>query len=207
MKNMKRKVLALELVALLALIAVVSACSKPPQAQIDAATAALDQAVAADAAEYAPEALAKARASVDAMNAELTAQNEKFALLRSYDSATTLAATAAQAAEEANAAVAIAKQQAEDAAVDSLSAATLSIDTARPLLDTLADCRRKPKGFAADLEAMRGSLEGLAALVPAIEADLAAENFSSAQAQADSLDEQAESLVADLEAAKVKIGC
>jgi hypothetical protein len=66
-------------------------CASPPQADIDAAKAALNKASAAGAAEYAADSLKAAQDAQTALDAELKAQADKFALFRSYTKAAELA--------------------------------------------------------------------------------------------------------------------
>jgi hypothetical protein len=70
------------------------ACAKPPQAEIDAAKAAVAKAAAnSDVVTYAPELLARAQDALSRMQAELTAKK--------YDKVKTLALEASAAAEKA----------------------------------------------------------------------------------------------------------
>src|SRR5262247_4022333 len=83
------------------LLAMVVGCSKPPQAEIDGATAALSAAKSAEAGEYAAESLSKAEDAMNAVNAELKVQEEKMALFRSYEKTTELVSQATQEANKA----------------------------------------------------------------------------------------------------------
>jgi hypothetical protein len=70
------------------------ACAKPPQAEIDAAKAAVAKAAANnDVVTYAPEALARAQDALSRMQTELTAKH--------YDKVKTIALEASAAAEKA----------------------------------------------------------------------------------------------------------
>ena len=71
----------------------------------------------------------------------------------------------------------------------------------------LAACRRQPKDFKKDMEAMKGTLDGLAAQTAGIDSAIAAEDYFGAKSQADSLKGSADALVADMAAAKEKIRC
>ena len=61
------------------------ACATPPQAQVDAANAALTKATAAGATEYAPEAYRAAQDAQAKLDAELKTQADKFAFMRAYE--------------------------------------------------------------------------------------------------------------------------
>ncbi|MEO8196982.1 MAG: hypothetical protein ABI689_09695, partial [Thermoanaerobaculia bacterium] len=58
-----------------------------------------------------------------------------------------------------------------------------------------------------DMELMKGNYDGLAAQVAGIESAIASEDFLGAKAQADSLKASTDTLVTDLQGAKVKIKC
>jgi hypothetical protein len=99
------------LMVLAALLWCVS-CAKPPQADIDAARAALDAASRnADIVTYAPDSLRAAQEKAAAMDAEIAAQGKKSPLSRSYDGVKALAATTAQAAGNASSDADTAKAQ------------------------------------------------------------------------------------------------
>jgi len=100
------------------LLSVLAACAEPPQAEIDAARAALDAASRnSDVVTYAPDALRSAQEKMDALNAEIALQAKRSALSRSYDDAASLAReTAALAARAGGDAVAAKQQVASDAA-------------------------------------------------------------------------------------------
>ena len=84
----------------IAMVAFAVGCAKPPQAEIDSAKAALESA-RAEAAEYAPEAFSAAEDAMANLETELKAQEEKFALMRRYETSKQLAASATDAANTA----------------------------------------------------------------------------------------------------------
>jgi hypothetical protein len=71
----------------------------------------------------------------------------------------------------------------------------------------LEACKRKPKGFAKDMEMLKANWDGLNAQVADLDAKLAAEDFQGAQSAGDALKASADTLGADLAAAKEKIKC
>lgn len=73
---MKNKVL-MGLVAI-AMVAVLSSCGKKPQAEIDAANAAIEAAKTAEAAVYVPAEFAAVQDSLNAVMADITAQESKL---------------------------------------------------------------------------------------------------------------------------------
>jgi hypothetical protein len=73
---MKNKVLMG--LAAIAMVAVLSSCGKTPQAEIDAANAAIEAAKTAEAAVYLPAEFAAVQDSLNAVMAEITAQESKL---------------------------------------------------------------------------------------------------------------------------------
>lgn len=202
MRNTKLAVLG---VAALTMV-LATGCAKPPQVEIDAAKAKL-AAAEAEASRYATDAYNAAQQKMNEVNAEVEAQANKFALFRSYTKTKELVAAADTAAQQASDAAVAGKEAARTAAADGLTAAKASLDQAATLMTELAACRRQPKDFKKDLEALRGTLDGYTAQVAGIEAAVAAEDFLGAKAQAESLKAQADTLVTDLQGAKEKIKC
>lgn len=202
---MRSKTILIGSMMLAALLA--GACAEPPQQEIDAAKAALAEAEAAEAEAYAPEVLQSAQQAMDAVQSELDAQQAKFALFRSYNAAQELASQAQAKAQEAVAAAEEGRQQAMEEAQAAVESAQATLAQAETLIGDLENCRRKPKGFATDLAALKGTLDGLDAELTTAEASLAGEEYAQAISQAESVNTQGATLVADLEAAKTKLGC
>ncbi|KAB2957815.1 MAG: hypothetical protein F9K18_12595 [Thermoanaerobaculia bacterium] len=203
---MRNKKLAVLGVAALTLT-LATGCAKPPQQEIDGLKAGLTAAEQSEAAKYAPDAWNAAQQAQNEVNAEIEAQNNKFALFRSYTKTKELIAAANQKAEEARAAAVAGKEAASNAANEALAAAKASLDQATALMTELAACRRQPKDFKKDMEMMKGTFDGLAAGVAGIESAIASEDFFGAKSQADSLKASADALVADMQGAKEKIKC
>ena len=136
-------------------------CAQPPTELADAAKARLD-AVAAEAATYAPDAYEAAAESAAQLDAELEAQAGRFGPLRSYDRAEELVASVESAADRVSQAIVAGKERLQAEANGAI-----------------ADGRRA-------LEAARGVLgeEGMpAAQVSAWEAELAAAETALARAE------------------------
>ena len=203
---MRNKKLAVLGVAVLAL-ALTTGCAKPPQQEIDGLKANLAAAEQAEAPKYAADAWNAAQQSMNEVNAEIEAQNNKFALFRSYTKTKELIAAANQKADEAKQAGVAGKEAAKNAANEALAAAKASIDTANTTMTELAACKRQPKDFKKDMEAMKGNLDGLVAQVAGIESAITSEDFMGAKAQADSLKASVDTLVTDMQGAKAKIKC
>ena len=97
----------------LGLAITVTGCGSPPNADVDAAKAAIDRAATDRAGQYAPESLKAAQDARAALDAELKAQEGKW--LKSYDKTKELA-VAAKAAGDKAAADAVAGKERADAA-------------------------------------------------------------------------------------------
>ena len=202
MRNTKLALLGVAVFAM----TLATGCAKPPQVEIDAVKASLS-AIEGDASKYAADGWNKAQQAVNAVNAEIEAQANKFALFRSYTKSKELIAAANQAITEAKDGAAAAKEAAKNAANETLAAAKTALDAANTAMADLTKCKRQPKDFKKDMELMKGNYDGLAAQVGGIEAAIASEDYLGAKAQADSLKSSADTLVTDLQGAKVKIKC
>lgn len=186
---------------------VLTGCAKPPQPEIDAAKAALAQAVQAEAGKYASDALNAAEEAMKAVDQELQTQADKFALLRSYKKTTELLAAAKDKAAAAQQAAVEGKAKARSEAEAALAAARTAVESAQTELTSLSECKRQPKGFQADLDALRGMVEGLAGELPGIESSLGSEDFFGAKAAAETLSQRAQPILTDIAAAKERLNC
>lgn len=192
---------------LISAVVLTSGCQKPPQAEIDSLQQSLSDAAAEQASVYAPEAWEQAQQAVSAVDSEVAAQGEKFALLRSYKQTNELIAGASQAIAAANEAAAQGRQQMMDESQQALDAAVAAAGNSQTMLADLEKCRRRPKGFAADLEAMTGSLTALDGQIQEVRALLDSQQLVDAKALATTVRDQADALAADLMNAKERLGC
>lgn len=195
-------------IALLLLLALtVVACQEVPQADIDGAKAAVSAAEAKEAGKYAQTELSAAQEAVRALDAEVAAQAEKFALFRNYEQTQKLVADVKAKAEAAGTAATDNKAKAKTEAEAAVAAAETEVGNAKMAVESLGTCKRKPKGFDADVEALKGRADGLGAEVDGVKAAIGSEDFQGATARANSVKDQAAALVADVTAAKEKIKC
>ena len=100
-------------VVILGIALATSACGSPPQADIEAARAAV-AAAETNASDYAPESVQAARAAREALDVELNAQERRW--FKSYDRVRELSAAAKAAGEKATADAAAAKAVTEERA-------------------------------------------------------------------------------------------
>ena len=150
------------LLGLLFMAIALTRCARVPQAAVDEAKAALDQAVKAEAPIYAADAFAKADTLVTSMEAEMAAQAAKSALSRSYRSVAALAAQAAEAAKQASAAAAAGKEQVSADVARMLPEVEKALNDAESMIRQAAAVRGTRLDVAqlrAEVEAGRKALE------------------------------------------------
>lgn len=174
-----RKMLAV--VPLVLVLAFMIGCAKPPQPAVDAANTALDAAKSAEASDYAASSLKSAEDALAALNTELKAQEEKFALFRSYKKAEELAASAKSAGETAKVDAEAGKETARQAATAALEGLRTALNDTKMMLDKAP----KGKGTQSDLEMMKADLAGVESAIAEADSALSAGRYLEAQAKAD----------------------
>lgn len=180
------------------LVVTLNGCSKPPQANIDAAKGAVESARSAEAGTYAQASLRSAEDSLAQLDAELKAQEDKFALFRSYKHADELAAAAKAAGEKASVDAASGKEQRKNEAQAAINDAKTSLDEANAALATAPT----GKGTQADLATMKADLEGVASAITEAEGMMASEKYMDAKAKADAAKQTTQSVKTAVEDAK-----
>ncbi len=183
------------------------ACAKLPQAGIDQAEVALAGASDAEAAVYAQTEWEAAQQAMNAAKAEVERQNAKFVLVRSYKKAEELLAEAKTSADAAKQAAIDGKEAMRLQVENAVATIEGGLTEASDHLKALQSCRKRPKGFAADLEMLRGNTEGLVTQLGAVTAAAEAERYSEADTMARELQGQVDALLADLGNARAKLGC
>jgi len=180
----------------------VSACSKAPEQAIQAGNAALEQAKAAGAETYAQDALQQAQDQLARAEAEKKAQDEKFALFRSYKESETLYAQAKASLESATQAAVAAKEQAKADATQAIADANAAVAAAG---EALAAAPRS-KDSRADLELWANDLNTYGTTIGEAEAALAAEDFLGAKSKAEGVTAKATEISTAIQAAIEKVG-
>jgi hypothetical protein len=185
----------------LLVLAMLVACAKPPQAEVDAAKTALDTAVAnPDVAAYAPSALQAAQDRLAQLQSELDAQAAKGALSRKYDEAKNMALEAQAAAEGLAAQAATAKEQTKAEAMTLLNELAIAVPEAEK---GLAQAKRV-RGVALDFKALTASLAQAKTEVAAADTAYNSGDFATAKATAAAVKDslaQGQQVVADAVAA------
>jgi hypothetical protein len=152
------------LVVVIALSALFIGCAKPPQAEVDAAKAALDAAKAVEADRYVAGVFKAAKDSLNAATAEIEAQNGKFALTRNYKKAAAMLTSATQLANEAKDKTAAKKEEVKAEAEKLVTDVQTAIADAKKLI------KKAPRGKEgkAALEAMQEELKAVEASVAGV---------------------------------------
>lgn len=189
-----RKMMAL--LPLVFVLVLMVGCAKPPQNGIDAAVSALDAAKPL-ASEYATGSLQAAEDAQAALQAELKAQQDKFALFRSYKKADELVADLKAKSDKAAADAAAGQEQAKNDATAAITAATTALHDATALLEKAP----KGKGAAADLEAMKNDLTAAASTINDANTAMSSSNYKDAKAKADAAAASAANVSSQVQAA------
>lgn len=161
-------------------VLIMTACSSPPSELVTAARDAEQVALQDGGREYAPDAMSEVAQTRTALEVELAAQDERWAVRRSYKQAEELAEQYRVAGERA------AVQTANARASARLAAETLIADGQALLGETRALLAGAPagKGSAADLAAMRGDLDVAQTGLDAARSLLDSEQYLEAQSSA-----------------------
>ena len=178
-----------------------AACSKPPEQAMQAGSAALEEAKAAGAETYAPEALQSAQDALNRAEAEKKAQDEKFILFRSYKSSEEMYAQAKTEFDAATQAAAAGKELAKADATAAIETANAALASANEALAAAP----KSKDSKADLELWANDLSTYATTVTEAEAALASEDYLGAKSQAESVTAKATEISASIQAAIEKV--
>ncbi len=168
--NRTRSVIALIIIGVLVAL---SACAKPPVAEMDAAATALARAEAdADARSYAPDSLARAR--------DLAARMQAASEARNYAEAKALAAEAQAAADKAIRDGSAAKTRAKADAESALANAKAALTEANQALARA----RAIKSIILDARAVEAEIAAAASSINGAEGDLSSFEYRGAAAKA-----------------------
>ena len=171
-------------------------CAKPPQDSISAAMSAMDAAKPL-ASEYAADSLRAVEDAKAALDVELKAQEDKFALFRSYKKTDELVADLKAKADKAAADAAAGKEQAKNDATTAITDATTALNDAKAMLDKAP----KGKGTQADLEAMKADLTAAESTINDANAAMSSESYKDAKAKADAAKASAANVSSQVQAA------
>lgn len=186
---------------LLALAVVFAGCAKPPEVEMKDTQAALDDARnSAQADKWAPGEYQAAKSSMDAATAEITTQNERFALMRNYDKAKQLLESAKADAAKAKQAAVANKEAAKNEANQKLQEATAAIAAAREALGKAP----VTKDTRADIQLFTSDLDGLDQKIGEVNSMISSEDYKGASSTASAITQQANDMSAKLTEAAEK---
>ncbi len=160
------------------LLSIMAACADPPVDSIANAEQALQSAVSAGAAEYAPQAMNATAQAKAALDVELAVQAERWSVRRSYERAEELAAAYLLASEQA-------ADQATHAKELARVEATIAIEQSRLALDeVLGMLAVAPAGKGTRADLMKADLEAAATGLTEAAASVTAGQYREARSQA-----------------------
>ena len=174
-------------------------CSSPPAQETQAAKAAVDAVVADGGEKFAP---AETKAATDSLNAameEVKTQDGKF--FKNYDKAKEMLAKAKTDAETLKTGLAAKKEQAKNEATANLTAASDAVKAAKAALTKAP----KGKGAAADIEAMKGDVQGLEAALAQVQPLIDGQDYAAARDKAAGIKSKADEVSAAVTAAMEKM--
>lgn len=174
------------------------ACAKPPAAEIAAVKTAVESARTSGATEYAPESLRAAEEALAKLEAEVKAQEARFAWFRKYDQAKVLIAEVQKAADKAVQDAAAERERVKQETAAAIADARKSLDEAKVMLAEAPT----GKGTEADLEALKGDLAGVEAALQEVQKAFEDAKYGEARTKAQAARERAEAVKAAVQAAK-----
>jgi hypothetical protein len=156
----------------------VSSCARTPEADIQQAATALAAAEAAGAPQYAPDAWSRTKESMERLNAELSAQDQRFRLFRNFSRARKLAGEVTSSANQAASEAGRRKAELRTEVAGMIAEVRGSLQSARNQLSALSRNR------ALNIANLRSKLDGAERLLNRAQSEMDAEQFDSAMARA-----------------------
>lgn len=190
------------LVPVLVLTLGIAGCAQAPTNDVDAAKRALGEAEQASAVDYAPAAWSAAKDAEAKLDAELEAQKENWALLRSYSAAQQLARQVKSEAERATKEAAVAKGQARTDAEALMAQAREAHGRVQAALRTAP----RGKGTEADLASLRSDTSSIDGTLQEMQQLFDAGDYLGAKTKAQSAIDAAKRIEAEIEQARTRRG-
>lgn len=175
-------------------------CAQAPTAEVDDARHALDAAQTAQAQQYAPESWNAASDVKTSLDAELSAQEGKWAPTRSYVKAKALAADLKSAADKAAQDAATGKEKAKSEAQDLMTQARTAYDRSRNALSSAP----RGKGTEADLASLKSDEQGIDTTLSEMQKSFDSGDYLAAKSKAQAAISAAEQIEKEIAAAKVR---
>jgi hypothetical protein len=189
------KVLAVHVVAVFLL----TGCGSQPAQEIEGAKTAVDAAAADGGEKFAGPEMKTVSGALSAAMEEVKAQDAKY--FKNYDKAKEMLVKVKADADALKTALPAKKEQAKGEATASLAAAGDAVANAKALLAKAP----KGKGAAADLEALKGDVQGLEAGLAEVQPLVQSEDYSAAKEKAAAVKAKADEVGAAVTAAIEKV--
>lgn len=187
--------------SLLVLAVVFAGCAKAPETEMKEAQASLEDARnTAQADKWASAEYQSAKTSLDNANAEVEAQNQRFALMRNFDKAKEMYALAKADAAKAKQAAVANKETAKNEANTKLQEATTAIQAARDALSKAP----VTKDTRADIQLFTSDLDGLDQSLGEVRNMISSEDYTGASSKAATVTQQANDIATKLTEAAEK---
>ena len=180
-------------------VLLLAGCGSQPAQEIQAAKGAVDGVVADGGEKFAP---AETKGVADELNAameEVKTQDAKY--FKNYDKAKEMLAKAKADADTLKAGLAAKKEQAKNDATANLAAASEAVKAAKAALSKAP----KGKGAAADIEAMKGDLQGAEAALAEVQPLIDGQDYIAARDKAAGVKAKADEVSAAVAAAMEKM--
>ena len=174
-------------------------CGSQPGQEMQTAKAAVDAVVADGGEKFAP---AETKGVADALNTameEVKTQDGKF--FKNYDKAKEMLTKAKADADTLKTGLAAKKEQAKNDATANLAAASEAVKAAKAALSKAP----KGKGAAADIEAMKGDLQGMEAALAEVQPLIDGQDYIAARDKAAGVKAKADEVSAAVAAAMEKM--
>ena len=174
-------------ISLFVAVAVLAGCDDPPTAELQAAKQALDAARDVGAERFAANEYSAAQRAYSEAEATTNTEAERFFLLKDFEQARTQIADAKSKAMQAESSAEAEKKRQRESAQAAIAAARDAVAAAYTSLEDAP----AGKGTEADIEELRAELSTAEADIEAAEAAVDSEDFSDAEALAESADQKA----------------
>ena len=174
-------------ISLFVAVAVLAGCDDPPTAELDAAKQALSSARDVGAERFAANEYSAAQRAYSEAEATTNTEAERFFLFKDFEQARAQIADAKTKAMRAESAAEAEKKRQRESAEAVIATARDAVAAAYTSLEEAPS----GKGTEADIEELRAELSTAEADLDAAEAELDSENFSGAEALAESADQKA----------------
>lgn len=174
-------------ISLFVAVAVLAGCDDPPTAELQAAKQALDAARDVGAERFAANEYSAAQRAYSEAESTTNTEAERFFLLKDFEQARTQIADAKSKAMQAESSAEAEKKRQRESAQAAIAAARDAVAAAYTSLEDAP----AGKGTEADIEELRAELSTAEADIEAAEAAVDSEDFSDAEALAESADQKA----------------